>query len=361
MTKRLFKFGMVVSVLLLLRTTVACGSTWGIGDCENFSWSPDSQQIAFQTSEATYIMKADGSQKRRIDSSSQAKSYAFPVLVWSPNGQKILFSATERSKIDVHDYLYILTKLYVVATNGISSSKLLAHNSHFPQWSPDEKQIAFQSYQDEQSKISERNWKIYVMNADGSHPIKLTRNSSSGRKPLWSPDGKQILFVADVDLDENNTEIYVTNANGVGEPKKLKTGISPLWSPDGKRIAFFDKNFEVHVMNRDGSNDTRIDRLPTRPYSYGLQWLKSDERPWLWYVVCRYNGPDFSNDDCDLKIQVASSANSRQIRQVTFSHVGTPPILSPNGRKIGFLSRGFLYTVNRDSTGATQFCQFISK
>lgn len=56
---------------------------------------------------------------------------------------------------------------------------------------------------------------IYVMNADGSAPTRLTSAPRSNNEPSWSPDARQIAFVnthhIGADLDIN---IWLMNADG---------------------------------------------------------------------------------------------------------------------------------------------------
>ena len=59
-----------------------------------------------------------------------------------------------------------------------------------PTWSPDGRQIAFQSYRD-------GNWHIWIIAKDGSALRQLTSGVYDDREPHWSPDGKQILFSSD--------------------------------------------------------------------------------------------------------------------------------------------------------------------
>src|SRR5262245_35900305 len=57
--------------------------------------------------------------------------------------------------------------------------------------------IAFTSFRD-------GNPEIYVMNADGSNPVRLTNSSDLDTTPAWAPDGSKLLFVSDRDAINRN-------------------------------------------------------------------------------------------------------------------------------------------------------------
>ena len=72
---------------------------------------------------------------------------------------------------------------------------------------------------------------IYVMNADGTNPRRLTHNSESDGNPSWSPDGAKIAFHSKRD---GNGEIYVMNADGTNPRRLTNNSVSddsPSWSP----------------------------------------------------------------------------------------------------------------------------------
>ena len=82
------------------------------------------------------------------------------------------------------------------------------------------------------------NFDIYVMNADGTNPIRLTNNGGFDEDPSFSPDGSKIAFVSD--RDSGNAEIYVMNADGSNITRLTNSGVDfePSFSPDGSKIAF---------------------------------------------------------------------------------------------------------------------------
>ncbi|MCS7160635.1 MAG: hypothetical protein RMJ19_09200, partial [Gemmatales bacterium] len=59
-----------------------------------------------------------------------------------------------------------------------------------PVWSPDGKMIAFTSNRD-------GNYEIYVMNADGSHPRRLTNQPGRDDYPGWFPDSQHLVYVSE--------------------------------------------------------------------------------------------------------------------------------------------------------------------
>ncbi len=66
------------------------------------------------------------------------------------------------------------------------------------------------------------------MNADGSDNTQLTFNDDKDFSPSWSPDSKQIAFQSDRDGD---MKIYVMNADGSNVISTNQIGYSPAFKP----------------------------------------------------------------------------------------------------------------------------------
>ena len=200
------------------------------------SWSPDGKRIVFTSSGAMdvagghwriYVMDADGGNKQNL--SNEGEDDYYPS--WSPDGKRIAFVSIRdgRGNLDI----------YVMDADGSNQQRLTENPDHEwePSWSPDGERIAFTS-----SKLPDfmpANSDIYVIDADGKNQRRLTKNTSRNTDPSWSPDGKRIVFVSNRD---RNYEIYVMNADGARQVRRRTKDGSDDTDP-----AWFDPAFAVEV------------------------------------------------------------------------------------------------------------------
>jgi len=119
---------------------------------------------------------------------------------WSPDGRVLAFTRCRFSLPDKNGLVANTCAVYTVSSDG-SDMRKLADRSNTPSFSPDGSRIGFVSDRDENGKFQtgsdEENFasELYVMNADGSDQVRLTRSEGLNEDaPSWSPDGSRIAF-----------------------------------------------------------------------------------------------------------------------------------------------------------------------
>jgi TolB protein len=151
------------------------------------AFSADGRELFFQSNREgsferfhLYRMNADGSAQRRVTGKD---GYEFsPSLL--PDGKSLVFSG------DRLDETSRALDIRRVALDGTGQETVLVsrrfHDTQ-PAASPDGSRIAFVAQSDGNSEI-------YLMNADGSGLVRLTRNAADDINPKFSADGGSIFF-----------------------------------------------------------------------------------------------------------------------------------------------------------------------
>jgi dipeptidyl aminopeptidase/acylaminoacyl peptidase len=184
------------------------------------------------------------------------------------DGTKILFTY---SKINLEEDKYD-SHIWMMDTSGKKPLQFTQGKCEdsYARWSPDEETILFLSNRISQSdKAKEEKKKknqIWVIPRGGGEAEQLTSIDEGVQKPLWSPDGKRILFLSNVFKGEKAkdsdvkiirrlkykyngrgffegkyTHLFIIPAEG-GKPKDLTEGEYDVeafdWSSDGTHVFF---------------------------------------------------------------------------------------------------------------------------
>ena len=132
-----------------------------------------------------------------------------------------------------------------------------------PAWSPSLMQVAFVAATNPAANLSD----LYVANADGSEPRRLTNDSAVVRSPSFvGPSGDQIVFESN---KGGRAQLYVINRDGTGR-RQLNPGsdanTSPEVSLDGRKVLFVspretaprERHYNVYQVNLDGTAEGRL-------------------------------------------------------------------------------------------------------
>jgi TolB protein len=196
-------------------------------------------------------------------------------IAWSPDGSRIAYQNRVVSERGI----------YVANADGSDPVRLTdGINDSWPSWSPDGSRIVFASTRyDPSIGLCEPAGAdllcptdLYVMDAYGSGLERLTADPAPEYQPVWSPDGRSIAFVRAVQHG-NATAIFAMDPSG-GDVRQVSSGrggsdFSPSWSPDGTRLVFAairNEDRGIWVVGADGSGERLL--MPPDAYLSDPEW-----------------------------------------------------------------------------------------
>ena len=217
---------------------------------EGIAWAPDGRSLVYAAASdlaaGFYLWRVSvsgGAEPERLELTGAQVRY--PAVSRATN--RLAYSRYE-GDVDIWKF-----------EGGASPQRFLSstHSELDPQFSPDGKRIAFST--NRSGKGSE----LWAANKDGTNLVRLTEGT--GRmlgSPRWSPDSRWIAF--DAQGEDGHWDIYLIDAAG-GQPRRLtpqpSDEVLPSWSRNGKWIYFTSNSsgrYEVMRMPDGGGESVQI-------------------------------------------------------------------------------------------------------
>jgi len=218
-------------------------------------WSPDGSRIAFgmkprgatdPNESEIYTIKPEGSGLRRLTNAPGDDSHPH----WSADGTRIFFNSARATPDLKADWGRQWIDIYSMAADG----REVRRHTHcenvctYPVPSPDGRSVAHRRVtatlgQNWDLTPTMRNSEVFITPLDGSPPINVSSSPAYDGWPMWSPDGRSLLFVSNRDGFSNTGQIYRVRADGSGL-RRLTEGLwsraQPSFSANGKRVFVYE-------------------------------------------------------------------------------------------------------------------------
>ncbi len=347
---------------------------------EHGIFSPDGRQIAYDrhNEDQTWdlcLIGFDGSE-HRVRVHRENGDYIWPIG-WSPDGKRILTAFFRKDSLDLTGEI-----AFVSAKDGSLEVIKPTHKTAFSNISemsisPDGRYIIYHTISGDSAKQKD----LFILSSDGKQEFPLIQHPADDYSPVWTPDGKRILFVSERSGTPGFWIINVVNGEAKGSPILIKSGIGqfeggigftnqgayyyklgrkmqdiyvaeidaetykvkenpkmltgltqgsneePAWSPDGQYLAYYlESSIVIHSVQSGKERE-----LSNNLIKYGgLQWFP-DGRSLL---VSALRGPnDFRFDYYRVDVETGEASLILQRK----NGAGTPwPGLSPDGKTIYF-------------------------
>jgi len=285
--------------------------------------SPDGKQVAYSWFNKEYgwelrVIGTDGSAPRVLYKGTATNSDWVFAAGWTPDGKYIAaLIAESRAKAEVD---------LVSATDGSRRvlkplSESASRAMGLLRFSPDGRYIAYETRQKPDSKEND----ILLFNVETKEEIPLVQHPANDFSPIWTLDGKNILFASDRTGTLGFWLQPVADGKPKGPPQLIKSDLGSVW-PMG-----FTRNGSFYYGLDSGMNDVYVasidfnsGKVLEAPAPLSQRYVGSNSAPawspdgkYLAYVSQR--GPGTTSLTSRDKVLVIRSLDTGQEREVPVS------------------------------------------
>ncbi|MDD5369666.1 MAG: DPP IV N-terminal domain-containing protein [Anaerolineaceae bacterium] len=250
--------------------------------------------------------------------------------------------------------------------------------------SPDQKQILLSYAPPATASNTVSYTSLYLLPMDGSGTLKpllpAPKDEEADFAPVWAPDGKSVYtshFIRGSQDGSTPDQYSIDQVTLAGETKQILTkAMWPSLSPDGSKLSY------VTALGNTGQNDLYLadssGANPTPPLKPGTflavddHFFTPDGKAIIFSAVNPQPTPSPTVWDRLFGIQVVSAHNvpsdwyqvpvgGGQVQRLTnLNDTGMYATLSPDGKRIAFISQTGIYVMNIDGTELTQLAQLVA-
>src|SRR6266540_3784369 len=206
------------------------------GKERRYSWDYDPEMDIYAYDENTGAMKRLTSVRGYDAEGSYSPNGQWLVFTSMRDAYNRTLTAAEQKKL-AEDPSYF-AEIYIMKADGSDQKRLTSVNGYDggPFFTPDGKRIVWRRF-DESGLIAD----VWTMKPDGSDQKQITDFGSMSWAPYFHPSGAYILFASNK-LGFENFELFMVDAQGTKEPVRVtySDGFDglPVPSPDGTLLAW---------------------------------------------------------------------------------------------------------------------------
>lgn len=253
------------------------------------AWSPDGKTLAFISARdgasQVYLLSMEGGEAKKLTTLSTGTD----LFHWSPDGKTIAFTSSvypdckddacnakrdqekEKSKVKARLYDHLLYRhwdhwfegkrshLFVVSVDGSAAAQDLISGAAYDvppdergeasdfNFSPDSKEICFTAVTDKVEAIS-TNGDLFTVPVAGGEPKRITTQKGFDGNPVYSPDGRYIVYHAQLtpgyESDRWRVMLYDRSTGKIDDLSENfdRSAMELAWSSDSKTIYFLAEN-----------------------------------------------------------------------------------------------------------------------